>query len=55
MLVGVGGAVIGLAGLLLSFLKLDRPVLPEKTILSLLPALLLLTTTAFVAGFALAK
>lgn len=55
VLVGVGGAVIGLAGLLLSFLKLDRPVLPEKTILSLLPALLLLTTAAFVAGFALAK
>lgn len=52
-LVGVGGALIGLAGLLLSFLRVGRPLLPERTILTLLPALLALVTAAFVAGFAL--
>ncbi len=53
-LVGLGGALIGLGGLLLSFLKAGRPILPRETILRILPALLLLTTAAFVAGFALA-
>lgn len=50
-LVGVGGAVIGLGGLLLSFLKAGRPVLPQETILIVLPGLLFLMTAAFVAGF----
>jgi len=50
-LVGVGGALIGLGGLLLSFLKAGRPILPRTTILRLLPGLLLLMTAAFVAGF----
>lgn len=53
-LVGVGGALIGVGGLLLSFLKMGRPILPQKTILTVLPALLLLMTAAFVAGFAFA-
>jgi hypothetical protein len=53
-LVGLGGALIGLGGLLLSFLKAGKPILPRTTILRILPALLLLMTTAFVAGFALA-
>ncbi len=53
-LVGLGGALIGLGGLLLSFLKAGRPILPRETILRILPALLLLMTAAFVAGFALA-
>lgn len=52
-LVGLGGALIGLGGLLLSFLKAGRPILPRETILRILPALLLLMTAAFVAGFAL--
>lgn len=52
-LVGLGGALIGIGGLLLSFLKTGRPVLSREIILSLLPGLLLLMTTAFVAGFAL--
>lgn len=52
-LVGVGGALIGLGGLLLSFLKAGKPILPRDTILAVLPGLLLLMTTAFVAGFAL--
>jgi len=52
-LVGLGGALIGVGGLLLSFLKAGKPILSQKTILSVLPALLLLMTAAFVAGFAL--
>jgi hypothetical protein len=50
-LVGVGGAFIGLGGLLLSFLKTGKPILPRDTIMRLFPALLLLTTALFVAGF----
>ncbi len=53
-LVGLGGALIGLGGLLLSFLKAGHPIVPRETLLRLLPALLLLMTAAFVAGFALA-
>lgn len=53
-LVGLGGALIGLGGLLLSFLKAGRPIVQRTTILRILPGLLLLMTTAFVAGFALA-
>lgn len=52
-LVGVGGALIGVGGLLLAFLKAGKPILPRKTILTVLPSLLLLMTAAFVAGFAL--
>jgi hypothetical protein len=52
-LVGVGGALIGLGGLLLSFLKSGRPILPRETILKVLPGLLLLMTLCFVAGFKL--
>ena len=51
-LVGVGGGLIGVGGLLLSFLKAGKPILPQKTILAILPGLLLLMTAAFVAGFA---
>jgi hypothetical protein len=50
-LVGVGGALIGLGGLLLSFLKTGRPIVSRATILRIFPALLLLTTICFVAGF----
>jgi hypothetical protein len=50
-LVGVGGALIGSGGLLLSSLKLGKPVLRRETILQLFPGLLLLTTACFVAGF----
>lgn len=51
VLVGVGGAFIGLGGLLLSFLKTGKPILSRDTIMRLFPALLLLTTALFVAGF----
>jgi hypothetical protein len=47
----LGGALIGIGGLLLSFLKAGKPILTRQTILSVLPSLLLLMTAAFVAGF----
>ena len=50
-LVGVGGALIGLGGLLLSFLKTGHPILSRETILKVLPGLLLLMTASFVLGF----
>ena len=50
-LVGVGGALIGIGGMLLSFLKTGRPILSRETIFKVLPSLLLLMTICFVAGF----
>jgi hypothetical protein len=50
-LVGVGGALIGIGGLLLSFLKVGKPILSRETILKVLPGLLLLMTICFVIGF----
>lgn len=50
-LVSIGGGLIGIGGLLLSFLKAGKPILPRETILRLFPALLLLTTAFFIAGF----
>ncbi len=50
--VGIGGALIGVGGLLLTFLKSGKPILSKATILSVLPVLLLLMMTAFVVGFA---
>lgn len=52
-LVSAGGALIGIGGLLLSFLKTGKPILARKTILRILPGLLLATTACFVAGFKL--
>ncbi len=51
--VGIGGALIGIGGLLLSFLKTGQPILSRNAILTILPGLLLLMTIAFVIGFAL--
>jgi len=53
-LVGLGGALIGILGLLLSFLKTGKPIYPRETILKVFPSLLTLMTSCFVAGFALA-
>lgn len=50
--VAIGGMLIGLVGLLLSFLKAGKPLLSREKILAVFPGLLLLTTAAFVAGFA---
>ncbi len=52
--VSLGGALISLGGLLLYFLKTGRPIVSREIILRILPALLLLMTIAFVAGFTLA-
>jgi len=52
ILVGVGGALIGVGGLLLAMLKGGKPLLSRATILRVLPGLLLLMTLAFVEGFA---
>jgi hypothetical protein len=52
-LVSFGGALIGIGGLFLSFLKAGHPILPRRVILRILPALLLLMTLAFVTGFSL--
>ena len=52
VLVGIGGMLIGLVGLSLSFLKAGKPLISREKILSLFPGQLLLTTTAFVVGFA---
>lgn len=49
--VGIGGALIGVGGLLLTFLKSGKAILSKEMILTVLPALLLLMTTAFVVGF----
>jgi len=50
-LVGLGGALIGSGGLLLSFLKAGKPILSRDTIFKVLPGLLLIMTACFVAGF----
>jgi hypothetical protein len=52
--VGLGGALIGLAGLLLYFLKTGRPILSKQIILRILPAIFLMMTVTFVVGFTLA-
>ncbi len=50
-LVGIGGTLIGVGGLLLSFLKTGKPILSKEIILKVLPGLLLLMTICFVTGF----
>ena len=49
-LLGFGGALIGLVGLLLAFLKTGKAILPQKLIYSIFPTLLLVVTALFVAG-----
>ena len=49
--VGIGGALIGVGGLLLSFLKAGHPILSRETILKVLPGLLFLMTLSFIIGF----
>ncbi len=50
--VGIGGALIGVGGLLLAFLKAGKPILPKELIYSVLPCLLLVMTIAFAVGMA---
>lgn len=54
ILISVGGALMGLGGLLLALLKAGKPLLSRATIFRILPGLLLLMTALFVTGFALA-
>ncbi|MGD9900365.1 MAG: hypothetical protein AB7T22_14670 [Calditrichaceae bacterium] len=49
--VGLGGALIGVGGLLLAFLKAGKPILSRDLIFMILPLLLLLMTASFVIGF----
>lgn len=50
-LVGIGGGLIGLAGLLLSFQKTGLQIVSRENLMKFFPTLLLLTTAFFVAGF----
>ncbi len=50
-LVGLGGMLIGLGGLALSFLKAGKPILSRETILKALPPILFFMTLCFVIGF----
>ena len=50
-LVGIGGALIGIEGLLLSFLKTGKPIFSRDTVMKNFPIMFLLTTALFVAGF----
>jgi len=50
-LVGIGGALIGIGGLALSFLKAGKPILSKELILKILPIILFLMTLCFVVGF----
>lgn len=52
VLVGLGGALMGLEGLILSFSKFQS-IISKETMRRLLPGLLLITTICFVAGFKL--
>ena len=52
-LVGVGGALIGLAGMTLTFLKMGKPIIPKVLIYKFFPTLLLVMTTMFVVGMSL--
>ena len=50
-LVGLGGALIGVGGILLAFLKMGKPLLSKKAILTILPGLLLIMMICFIGGF----
>jgi hypothetical protein len=50
--VGIGGGLIGIGGLLLSFLRIGKPIIEARKVYSILPILLLIMTTSFVVGMA---
>jgi len=51
LLVSVGGALIGLMGLLFSFLRLGSPILSQERLFKAFPLLFLVITIAYVLGF----
>ncbi|MBI9045694.1 MAG: hypothetical protein JEZ06_14485 [Anaerolineaceae bacterium] len=50
-IVGVGGGLIGIGGVLLSFLKVGKPLLSAEKVHGVLPGLLFIVTLLFVIGF----
>jgi hypothetical protein len=50
LFMSVGGALIGIGGMLLAFLKAGKPILSAEKIFTLLPWILLLMSAAFVLG-----
>lgn len=50
-LVSVGGALISIGGLALSFLKAGKPILSKELILKILPVILFLMAICFIVGF----
>jgi len=50
-LAGAGGALIGIGGLLLSFLKAGKPITSKETALKIFPAIFFFATLCFVIGF----
>lgn len=50
LLVSLGGALIGMAGLLLTFLRIGRPVMRSDQLQSALPLVLALSAGCFIAG-----
>ena len=52
ILVGIGGGLVGIAGLLLAVIKAGKAFIPEEKILNLFPILLLITNALFVYGMA---
>jgi hypothetical protein len=53
LLVSLGGLLIGAGGLVLTFWRAGKPLFTPAAVVKALPLLLLFTTAAFVAGFAL--
>jgi hypothetical protein len=53
LLVGIGGAVSGITGLTLAFMKSGKPILNPDITLHILPGLMLVSTAALVIGFSL--
>jgi len=52
ILVGIAGGLIGAYGLILSFLRMDHPLIAQEITIRIFPPLMLVVTAAFVAGFA---
>lgn len=54
LFISLGGALIGIGGLMLAFLKSGKPLLPAEKIFMLLPWLLMFMTVSFALGLGLA-
>lgn len=54
LFISLGGALIGLGGLLLTFIRTGRPLFSQEKVYSALPMIMLLTTGCFVFGMRLA-